>query len=317
MFDYLNSASKEESAAMRVGIQTIFWNLALSVGKLIAGYLGNSAAMISDGVHSASDVFSTFVVMAGVKISHKQSDDDHPYGHERLECIASIILACMLVSVALGIGYAGYDKIMHGKPEDFVIPETIALIAAVISIIVKEGMYWYTRRVAQAINSGALMADAWHHRSDALSSVGAFIGILGAQMGYPILDPAASIIICLMILDAAWEVFKDAVDKMVDHSADEETEKAIVELIEKVPGVEHCDSLHTRLFGSRIYMDVEISVKDDLTLIEAHNIAETTHLAIEANFPATKHVMVHVNPVGEENHNYCCTLPDNLKPKQK
>lgn len=316
MPDYVNQVDLEEKVAMRVGLQTIFWNLALSVGKLIAGYLGNSAAMISDGVHSASDVFSTFVVMAGVKIAHKEADEEHPYGHDRLECIASIILACMLVSVALGIGYAGYDKIMHGKPEDFVIPETIALIAAIVSIVIKEGMYWYTRRAAQAINSGALMADAWHHRSDALSSIGAFVGILGAQMGYPILDPAASLIICLMILEAAWEVFKDAVDKMVDHSADEETEKAMKELVERVPGVDHCDTLQTRLFGSRMYVDVEISVKDTLSLLEAHNIAEITHVAIEANFPLAKHVMVHVNPVGEEHHDVNCELPDFLKPKQ-
>ena len=308
--------SQEERTAMIVSINSIIGNLLLSVGKLFAGFVAHSAAMVSDGIHSASDVLSTLVVMAGVRYANKASDKQHQYGHERMECIAAIILATMLTMVALAIGYNGYEKIFNENSTKLTIPGQLALWAAVISIIMKEAMFWYTKNAAEKINSGALMADAWHHRSDALSSVGSFVGILGARMGYPILDPLASIIICLMILYASYEVFADAVHKMVDHSCDEKTTQELIDLIHRVPGVEHVDSITTRIFGNRIYVDVEISVDDMLPLIEAHHIAETTHAAIEANFPLVKHCMVHVNPMSESDHDCCPELPDELKPKQ-
>lgn len=310
----MNFVNEEERIAMVVSVNSIIANLVLSLGKLAAGIVANSAAMISDGIHSASDVFSTLIVMAGVRFSNKASDNEHQYGHERLECVAAIILAVMLTLVALGIGYSGVQKVLYADAADLVIPGQMALWAAVISIVVKEAMFWYTKRAADKINSGALMADAWHHRSDALSSVGSFVGILGARMGYPILDPVASIVICAMILYAAYEVFADAMNKMVDRSCDAETSSRLEALIEKVPGVEHVDSLYTRMFGSRIYVDVEISVKDDLTLLAAHHIAETVHTAIEANFPLVKHCMVHVNPVSETHHDLCPVLPPELRP---
>ena len=308
--------SQEERTAMIVSINSIIGNLLLSVGKLFAGFVAHSAAMVSDGIHSASDVLSTLVVMAGVRYANKASDKQHQYGHERMECIAAIILATMLTMVALAIGYNGYEKIFSENSTELTIPGQLALWAAVISIIMKEAMFWYTKNAAEKINSGALMADAWHHRSDALSSVGSFVGILGARMGYPILDPLASIIICLMILYASYEVFADAVHKMVDHSCDEKTTQELIDLIHRVPGVEHVDSITTRIFGNRIYVDVEISVDDMLPLIEAHNIAETTHAAIEANFPLVKHCMVHVNPMSESDHDCCPELPEELRPKK-
>ena len=292
--------SQEERTAMIVSINSIIGNLLLSVGKLFAGFMANSAAMISDGFHSASDVLSTIVVMAGVRYANKESDKEHQYGHERMECIAAIILATMLTIVALAIGYSGYEKIFNEDAAELIIPGQMALWAAVISIVVKEAMFWYTRNAAMKINSGALMADAWHHRSDALSSIGSFIGIF----------------ICLMILHASYEVFSDAVHKMVDHSCDEETTQELCDLIHRVPGVEHVDSITTRIFGNRIYVDVEISVDDMLPLIEAHHIAETTHAAIEANFPLVKHCMVHVNPLSESDHASTIELPEELQPKK-
>lgn len=289
-------ANEEERIAMIVSLNSIVANLVLSLAKLAAGFMAQSAAMISDGVHSASDVFSTFVVMAGVKLSNKASDDEHQYGHERMECVAAIILACMLTLVALGIGYSGYEKIFHTDAADLVIPGQLALWAAVLSIVVKEGMFWYTRGAAQKINSGALMADAWHHRSDALSSIGSFVGILGARMGYPVLDPVASLIICLMILQAAYEVFKDAMDKMVDHACDEDTEIQMRDCVMEQEEVLGIDMLQTRIFGNKIYVDVEIRVNGEYTLIQAHRIAEDVHERIEQSFPKVKHIMVHVNP---------------------
>ncbi len=297
-----NKTAQAERLAMQVSINSIIVNLILSVGKLAAGIFANSAAMISDAIHSASDVFSTFIVMAGVKISNKESDAEHQYGHERLECVAAIILAIVLALTGIGIGYSGIEKILHANPEDLKIPGSLALIAALISIIVKEGMFWYTKKAADKINSGALMADAWHHRSDALSSVGSFIGILGARMGYPLLDPLASVLICIMIVYASYEIFKDAVDKMVDSSCDQPTIDTMTNLITTQKGVDHIDVLQTRKFGSRIYVDVEVSVDDNLTLLEAHTIAENIHKSIETHFSEVKHCMVHVNPCSEVHH---------------
>ena len=269
-----------------------------------AGLLGNSVAMVSDAVHSLSDVFSTFVVMAGVKISGRDSDEDHQYGHERLECAASIVLSVLLALTGLAIGWAGAQKIIHRDTEVLLIPTLMPLVASIVSIVAKEGMYWYTRHYAMEIRSDALMADAWHHRSDALSSVGSFVGILGARMGYPLLDPIASILICLMILQAAYEIFSGAIDKMVDRSCTPEEEAAMLAVIVEEAGVDHVDLLRTRLFGNRIFVDVEISAADDLTLIQAHQIAENVHQAIEEHFPDVKHCMVHINPLSEKEHDY-------------
>ena len=285
---------QNKNTAMSVSVVSIVWNVVLSLFKLIAGIVGHSGAMISDAVHSASDVFSTFVVILGVNIASRQSDEDHQYGHDRLECVAAIILAVVLLATGIGIGIGGVNKILGRNTE---IPGMIALAAAVVSIGVKEAMFWYTRAAAKKINSGALMADAWHHRSDALSSVGAFVGILGARMGFPVLDPLASVVICIFIAKAAYDIFKDAIDKMVDKSCDEETERAMREVILKQAGVQRVDMLHTRLFGARIYVDIEISADGEMTLREGHEIAQEVHDRIEEEFPLVKHCMVHVNPV--------------------
>jgi cation diffusion facilitator family transporter len=290
----------ENAIAMRISHTSIAVNLLLSLFKLVAGVIGRSGAMISDAVHSASDVFSTIVVIVGVKLSQQASDSEHQYGHERLECVASIILADMLLITGCGIGYKGIRDIMTGATGSAVVPGKLALIAAVVSIAVKEWMYWFTRAGAKKINSGALMADAWHHRSDALSSVGAFVGILGARLGFPILDPVASVVICLFIVKAAYDIFMDAVDKMVDKSCDEETVARLHSVCEAQQGVIGVDSLKTRLFGSRIYVDVEIGADGSRSLDEAHAVAVEVHDAIEREFPLCKHCMVHVNPKSVE-----------------
>ena len=281
--------------ATRVSIVSILGNLGLSIFKLLAGILAHSGAMISDAVHSASDVVSSFIVIIGVRLSGKAPDKDHPYGHERFECVAAIILAMLLAIVGAEIGLTAIKSIREGS-DSLTVPGTLALIAAVVSIIVKEAMFWYTRAAAIRIRSTALKADAWHHRSDALSSVGALIGIGGAMLGYPILEPIASIVICLFIFKVAVDVFKGAIDQMVDHRCDDETEEQLRSCIQRQEGVQGVDLLQTRMFGSRIYVDIEIRVDGSLRLIEAHEIAEQVHDAIEEAFPSVKHVMVHVNP---------------------
>ena len=282
--------------ANRVAFVTIFENVLLALGKLIAGLIGHSSAMISDAVHSASDVFSTIVVLIGVKLSSKESDKEHPYGHERLECVAAIVLAVVLLLTGLGIGYDAIKNILGGNYKELTAPTVLALVAAIISIVAKEAMYWYTRYYAKRIDSSALMADAWHHRSDALSSVGALIGIGGAMLGYPVMDSIASLVIFFFIAKAAYDIFKDAIDKMVDHACDEETEKAIYDAVLEQEEVLGIDMLQTRIFGNKIYVDLEIQLDENYTLKKAHDIAEEVHEHIEQNFPKVKHIMVHVNP---------------------
>ena len=294
-----NKFTEEENfqrVAKKVSVTTIIGNLVLSVLKLIAGIVAHSSAMISDAVHSASDVFSTFVVMIGIKLASKEPDKEHPYGHERLECVAAIVLAMVLFITGLGIGADALRNIVQGNYNDLQVPGMLALVAAIISIVSKEGMYWYTRINAKRIDSSALMADAWHHRSDAFSSIGALVGIAGARMGFPVMDSIASLVIFLFIVKAAYDIFKDSIDKMVDHSCDEKTEKDIFECVIENEDVMGVDLLQTRIFGNKIYVDVEIQVDGSYTLQEAHKIAETVHDNIEKNFPKVKHIMVHVNP---------------------
>ena len=285
--------------ANRVSFITIIGNVILSVVKFLAGIIAHSNAMISDAVHSASDVFSTIVVIIGIKLASKEADKEHPYGHERLECVAAIVLAMVLFITGLGIGAEALKNIAQGNYSDLQVPGILALIAAIVSIVSKEAMYWYTRYYAKKIDSSALMADAWHHRSDAFSSIGALIGIGGARLGFQVMDSIASLVIFVFIVKAAYDIFKDAMDKMLDHSCDEETEKQIYDCVMKNEHVRGIDLLQTRIFGNKIYVDVEIQLYASYTLEEAHNIAETVHNAIEDNFPKVKHIMVHVNPVNK------------------
>lgn len=280
----------------QVSTVTILGNLILAAFKLIAGIAARSHAMVSDAVHSASDVFSTFVVLIGIKLASKDADKEHPYGHERLECVAAILLAMVLFITGLGIGLDAFQTILSGNYDHLQAPGLLALVAAIISILCKEAMYWYTRYYAKKIDSAALLADAWHHRSDALSSVGALVGIIGARLAFPIMDSIASLVIFAFIVKAAYDIFKDAIDKMVDHSCDEETENQIYECIMKNEEVRGIDSLHTRIFGNKIYVDIEIIVDGTYSLIKSHEIAEEVHSDIEKSFPKIKHIMVHVNP---------------------
>lgn len=282
--------------ATKVSLVSIIGNLILSTLKLIAGIVAHSSAMVSDSVHSASDVFSSIVVIIGVALSSKESDADHPYGHERLECVAAIILATILTITGIGIGYFAFIKITYISFGSVQVPGTLALVAAIVSIIVKEAMFWYTRFYAKKLDSSALMADAWHHRSDALSSIGSLVGIGAAILGYPIMDPIAGLLICAFILKASYDIFKDAIDKMIDKSCDESFINEIRALTAQEAGVLSVDLIKTRMFGNKIYVDIEISADGNRTLNETHAIAENIHNMLENTYPQIKHIMVHVNP---------------------
>ncbi len=289
----------EQKIIRRLSHVGIFGNIILAAFKLFAGIFGKSGAMVSDAVHSLSDVFATLIAYIGVRLAGRQEDAEHPYGHERLECVASLALGLILAGTGIGIGVSGVEKLL-GAQEAIEIPTALPLIAALVSIAVKEGMFWYTMHYARRLDSSAFKADAWHHRSDAISSVGSFIGIGLAKLGYPIMDPIASLVICLFILKVAYDITKDAISKMLDTSAGSDSEQQIRAFVAAQPGVRHVDLLRTRQFGSKIYVDLEIAVKRDVSLVDAHAIAESVHQSVEQRFPRVKHVMIHVNPEEED-----------------
>ena len=292
----MTSGKSAKETAVRVSVVGMVGNILLTLFKLVAGIVGNSGAMISDAVHSASDVFTGLIVIVGVHFSSKESDPEHPYGHERFECVAAIVLSVLLLLAGGTIGIAAVQNIATGEYERSSVIGWLALIAAVTSVVVKEAMFWYTKINAKRINSPALNAEAWHHRSDALSSVGAIIGIGGAKLGFPVLEPIASLVICLFIFKVAFGIFKDSIDRMVDRSCDEQQEEELRQCALAVEGVESVDLIRTRIFGNKIYADIEISADGSLTLEKSHQIAEQVHSAVEEAFPKVKHIMVHGNP---------------------
>lgn len=294
------ATSEFERTATRVSLVSITVNLLLAAFKFIAGVVGRSSAMISDAVHSSSDVCGSVIVIIGVRLSEKKSDINHPYGHERLESVAEIILSMILMFAGFLIGYNAVRSIVSGSYRTSAAPGILALAAAIVSIVTKEAMFWYTWLNAKKIKSGALRAEAWHHRSDALSSVGSLIGIAGARLGYRVLDPAASLVICALIIKVAVDIFRESIDQMVDHAAPAETEEKIREYVRKCPDVEGIDALRTREFGRKVYVDLEIAVDGNQTLRDAHSIAQRVHDGIEKTFPDVKHIMIHVNPADEQ-----------------
>ena len=288
-----------KTIAVRISVTTIILNFLLTIFKFIAGIVGKSGAMLSDALHSATDVLSTIIVIIGFVLSRKKSDFEHQYGHERFECVSAMILAVILGITGAGIGYSALLKIFSHAYTTADTPTALALSASVISIIIKEMMYWYTVIGAKKIDSPSLKADAWHHRSDALSSVGSLVGIFGAMNGIKILEPLASVVIALFILKAVFDIVKDAVDKMIDKSCDKETVARMTTLIQEQDGVKRLDVIKTRLFANKIYVDIEISADGNLTLTESHKIATNVHDMVEKEFPLVKHCMVHVNPYTE------------------
>lgn len=277
---------------LKVSINTIIGNIILSIVKIICGIVSTSTAVIADGIHSMSDVFTTIGVIIGLKLSSKKADKEHPYGHERIESITALFLSFVLFIVAIGIGYSGLNNIIT---KNYTKPGILAISASIISIISKEGMYFYTIKYAKKINSTSLEADAWHHRSDSLSSVGALIGIIGARMGYLIFDPLVAILICIIIIKISYDICKQSINQLIDVSASDENIQIITSKVLNIKGVVRMDNLKTRKYASKLYVDVDISVDSELSVEEGHNIAMKVHQCIEED-KYIKHCMVHVNP---------------------
>ena len=285
----------DKSIMIRVSKVSVAANVFLSAFKLFAGVVGHSGAMIADAVHSLSDVAGSGLVILGAHLSSKESDREHQYGHERLECVISLILANVLLLVAAGIGIEGIRGMID--LQSAAMPGMLALIAAVVSVASKEVLYWYTRAAAKKIDSVSLMAEAWHHRSDAISSVGSFIGIFGAMLGFPVLQPAVCVLIAVLIFKVGIDIYRETMNKLIDKACDDETAEKIKATIVAQEGVIALDEIKTRLFGSKVYVDIEIACDGTQSLYDAHRIAERVHRQVEELFPGRiKHCSVHVNP---------------------
>lgn len=289
----------EATAIRKMSFVSLAGNTVLSAFKFFAGVTGNSGAMISDSIHSFSDVITTVIAWIGVKASKKEADSAHPYGHERVECIASLLLGIILLATGLGVGKVGVEHIVSGSYDTLAVPSMIALVAAAVSIVSKEAMYWYTRYYAKLIHSSAFLADAWHHRSDAFSSIGSLIGIGGAMLGFPVMDSVASVVICLFIVKASYDILKDGVVKLLDTSCGETYDRKMEEYIAEQDGVVCVDSLRSRMFGNKVYIDLEIQVDGEKSLRDAHKVAQHIHDEVERAFPDVKHIMIHLNPAKE------------------
>ena len=300
-----------EEVGRKVLIVTIIGNVVLTILKAIAGFVAGSTAMVSDAVHSLSDVLSTFVAMIGIKISHKPADEDHPYGHARAETVATKILAMLVAATGLGIGWAAVRSLINGQ---FTAPGQAAIWAALLSIVGKEWMYRYSKAKGEEINSKALIADAHHHRSDALSSITALFGILGGRLGFPILDPIAGLVVAILIVKVGAELYWESIQELVDRAPDKETLKEIATTTINTDGVINVHDIKARIHGPHVYVDLKICVNRFWPVYQSHKVAHDTVDHIKAHVPNVKDVLVHVNPCGhvaneDDDHPHCkeCT----------
>ncbi|MDL2274213.1 cation diffusion facilitator family transporter [Oscillospiraceae bacterium OttesenSCG-928-G22] len=280
----------------RVSIVTIIANAILCAAKLLIGFIAGSVSVISDGVHTLSDVGTTVVVLFGLYFSKDEADSDHPYGHERIESAVSLLLGVFLGATAVFIGAEGTRKLVSGEEAA---PSVLALLITIVSIAVKEWMFRYTLKRAKRLDSLSLAADAWHHRTDAVSSIAVLVGVGGNMLGFWVLEPLAAIAVAILILKAAIDILKDALKQLVDHSVRRETYDELMELIQSVEGVRSVDLMRTRISGNVVFVDVDIAVDPRLEVRAAHAIAENVHDIVEAAPLKVRHCMVHVNPYEE------------------
>lgn len=292
---------KRETEIYRVTLVGSIGNVLLVIFKFVAGILGHSSAMIADAVHSLSDFITDIIVIIFVGISAKPQDESHDYGHGKFETLASFFVALALLGAAGGIIVSGSSKLIDwwkGIPLEA--PGMLALWAALLSIAVKEILYQYTAIKGKRLQSPVMIANAWHHRSDALSSVGAAIGIGGAiWLGnrWTVLDPLASVVVGLMLVKVAYDLLKINIGELTECSLSAETEQEIIQIIEAEPGVSEPHHLRTRRIGNRIAIDTHIRLDGDMSLCEAHHKATAIEHSLKARFGEQTHVTIHMEPV--------------------
>jgi len=291
---------KRESEIARVTLAGSVVNLLLVGLKAVAGVAGHSAAMISDAVHSLSDFVTDIVVLVFVRVSARPQDEDHDYGHGKYETLATLFIGLALAAAAVGIVVSGAKKLaLWLQGEDLPAPGTLALWAALVSIVSKEILFQYTRFKGKKLDSPALTANAWHHRSDALSSIGAAIGIGGAILlgnRWTVLDPLASIVVGAMLVKVAWDLLGPSFGELTDSSLPADTEAQMLEIIKGVPGVEDPHNLRTRRIGNRIAAEVHIRLDGAQSLEEAHEKATEVERRFRERFGPQSHIIVHMEP---------------------
>ena len=275
-------------------------NLALSVGKIMAGVFGKSSAMLADGIHSLSDFFTDLIVIIFIRISAKKEDRNHHYGHGKYETLATLIISLMLMVAAGALLYEGACKTISSLSGTILPrPTCLALIAALISIGIKEWLYRITAKVGRKIKSDAVIANGWHHRSDAFSSVGTFLGISGAMFlseRWRILDPIASILVSLLILKVAFQLFKPAIEELLEKALPDNIEKEIGDIIGRVPEVRAFHNLKTRKSGNNYIIDVHIKIDPHITVVAAHDIASGVEDALTDRFGEGTRSSIHTEP---------------------
>ena len=281
-------------------------NALLAFMQIVFGLLGHSQALLADGIHTLSDLGSDFIVLLATSQSAKTADKEHPFGHGRIETLASVFLGLILIGVGVGVGFRG---ITHIITPNHVVPDAFTLIFAIISILSKEGLYRYTLKASKRIHSTLLETNAWHHRSDALSSIVVLCGISAQILGVPYMDSFAAAIIALMISFMGYKLARKAFDELIDTSLDHELVSRIQNTVEGNVCVKALHSLRTRSMGGQGYIDAEIRVNPRLTVSEAHHIAFSLEQQIKTQFPQIIDVGIHVDPLTELDHDWVTNLP--------
>jgi cation diffusion facilitator family transporter len=282
-------------------------DLLLGIIKVVIGYLSHSQALVADGIHSFSDLFTDFLVLFAAKHSHREADEEHPYGHGRIETVATVALGVALLTVAAGISYDAVRRLL--EPDLLLHPGLLALLAALVSVFAKEVIYQYTARVARRLRSNMLHANAWHSRSDAISSIVVVIGVGGTMAGLRWLDAAAAIVVALMIAKIAWDLLWKSLQELIDTALEAEQVEAISASIRDVPGVRSLHMLRTRRSGSDALVDVHILVDPKLSVSEGHQIGETVRSRLLAGNDEVTDVTVHIDPEDDELASPCTHLP--------
>lgn len=272
---------------------TLAGNVVLSGVKVIVGLTTGSLVVLSDAAHSASDAFSTILVLFGLHVANQPPDEKHPYGHGRAETIVAKIIALMLVAIGLNLGFSAIKAIWQ---KSYHIPGISALWVSLLSIAAKEIMYQYTYHVGKKIDSTALLADAWHHRSDAISSVAALLGVFFARLGYPVFDPLMTIVVALILIKVGWDMVFKIIDELMDAQVDPETLGAIEEVILAIPGVQSLRSLKAHKYGAEHHVDCTITVPSHFDVGEGHDLSHEVTARIEKEFESVTHVDIHIEP---------------------
>lgn len=296
-----NKQETREQAIYKVTWIGFFVNVLLSVGKLIAGFVGRSGAMIADGVHSVSDFATDIVVLLFVRISAKPKDEDHDYGHGKYETLATVVIGVALAAVAIGILVDSAERIaqvLHG--ESIARPGIVALVAAAVSIVAKEALYWYTMLTAKRVDSPALKANAWHHRSDAFSSIGTLIGIGGAYFlseQWRVLDPIAAIVVGVLIIKVAYDLVMPGLNELLERSLPKEQEDEIVALVLADKRLSDVHNLKTRRIGAGIAVELHVRVQGNMTVNESHAITRNIEQLLRQQYGDRTQVIIHIEPL--------------------